>query len=52
MTVQNTEQFTIKAGVLSRGRSEAGGVGEDYEIRLWIHHKHHCNAADCLWRRR
>ena len=34
----NTEQFTIKAGVLSRGRSEAGGVGEDYEIRLWIHH--------------
>ena len=36
--VQNTEQFTIKAGVLSRGRSEAGGAGEDYELRLWIHH--------------
>ena len=35
---QNTEQFTIKAGVLSRGRSEAGGAGEDYELRLWIHH--------------
>ena len=35
---QNTEQFSIKAGVLSRGRSEAGGVGEDYEIRLWIDH--------------
>ena len=27
--VQNTEQYTIKAGVLSRGRREAGGVGED-----------------------
>ena len=36
--VQNTEQYTIKAGVLSRGRQEAGGVGEDYELRLWIHH--------------
>jgi len=36
--VENTEQFTIKAGVLSRGRSEAGGTGEDYELRLWIHH--------------
>ena len=35
---QNTEQYSIKAGVLSRGRSEAGGVGEDYEIRLWIDH--------------
>ena len=35
---QNTEQFSIKAGVLSRGRSEAGGAGEDYEIRLWIDH--------------
>ena len=23
--VQNTEQYTIKAGVLSRGRQEAGG---------------------------
>ena len=36
--IQNVEQYTIKAGVLSRGRQEAGGVGEDYEIRLWIHH--------------
>ena len=35
---QNTEQYTIKAGVLSRGRIEAGGAGEDYELRLWIHH--------------
>ena len=35
---QNTEQYSIKAGVLSRGRSEAGGAGEDYEIRLWIDH--------------
>lgn len=35
---QDTTEYDIKAGVLSRGRSEAGGVGEDYEIRLWIHH--------------
>ena len=36
--VDNIEQYTIKAGVLSRSRQEAGGVGEDYELRLWIHH--------------
>ena len=36
--VENTEEYTIKAGVLSRGRQEDGGVGEDYELRLWIHH--------------
>ena len=35
---ENIEQFNISAGVLSRGRSEAGGVGESYEIRLWIQH--------------
>ena len=35
---EGTEQLAIKAGVLSRGRVEAGGVGETYEIRLWIHH--------------
>ena len=28
----------IKAGVLSRGRVEQGGVGEGYTLRLWIHH--------------
>ena len=28
----------IKAGVLSRGRTEEGGVGETYELRLWIQH--------------
>ena len=31
-------QHNIKAGVLSRGRTEEGGVGETYELRLWIHH--------------
>ena len=36
--IQNVEQYTIKAGVLSRGRQEAGGVGEDYALRLYIHH--------------
>ena len=35
---QNTEEYSIKAGVLSRGRVEQGGVGETYELRLWIHH--------------
>ena len=29
---------SIKAGVLSRGRTENGGVGEDYEITIWVHH--------------
>ena len=31
-------QLNIKAGVLSRGRVEGGGVDESYELRLWIHH--------------
>ena len=34
----SSTQFTIKAGVLSRGRLEEGGVGESEELRLWIHH--------------
>ena len=33
-----SETINCKAGVLSRGRVESGGVGETYEIRLWIHH--------------
>ena len=33
-----TEIITCKAGVLSRGRTEDGGVGESYQLRLWIHH--------------
>jgi len=36
--VPNVKQYDINAGVLSRGRTEQGGVGEDYELRLWIHH--------------
>ena len=36
--VENVTQFSIKAGVLSRGRVESGGVGETYELRLWIQH--------------
>lgn len=35
---QNTTQYDISAGVLSRGRIEEGGVGESQELRLWIHH--------------
>lgn len=34
----NSTAFAINAGVLSSGRSEQGGVGEDHELRLWIHH--------------
>ena len=34
----NTTLYEIKAGVLSRGRTEQGGVGETHELRLWIHH--------------
>ncbi len=35
---ENVTQINCKAGVLSRGRVESGGVGETYELRLWIHH--------------
>ena len=34
----NVVTYSINAGVLSRGRSESGGVAEEYELRLWIHH--------------
>lgn len=34
----NVQDYSITAGVLSRGRVEEGGVGELYELRLWIHH--------------
>lgn len=36
--VTNETLFLIKAGILSRGRIEAGGVAETYELRLWIQH--------------
>ena len=35
---ETVTQLNIKAGVLSRGRTEQGGVGESYTLRLWIHH--------------
>lgn len=34
----NETLFLIRAGILSRGRVEEGGVGETYELRLWIQH--------------
>jgi len=37
-TVPDVTELNIKAGILSRGRSESGGVAEEYEIRMWIHH--------------
>ena len=36
--VDTVEDYAIKAGILSRGRTEEGGVGEVYELRLWIDH--------------
>jgi hypothetical protein len=35
---ESTEQYSIKAGVISRARTEEGGVGETYSLTLWIHH--------------
>ena len=37
-TTPNVTEYDINAGILSRGRNEAGGVDEQYELRLWIHH--------------
>ena len=31
-------EHNINAGVLSRGRTEGGGVEGTLELRLWIHH--------------
>ena len=35
---ETSEQYSVNAGILSRGRTEQGGVGETYELRLWIEH--------------
>ena len=35
---QNTEQYSINAGIISRSRVEEGGVGETYSLTLWIDH--------------
>ena len=37
-TTPNVVEHSINAGILSRGRSESGGVAEEYELRLWVHH--------------
>jgi len=37
-TTPNVTEYSINAGILSRGRVEQGGAAEDYELRLWIHH--------------
>ena len=29
---------TIKAGILSRARTEGGGIGETYSMQFWIQH--------------
>lgn len=37
-TTPNVTEYSINAGILSSGRVEQGGVAEDHELRLWIHH--------------
>ena len=36
--VQDTTEYSVKAGILSRSRTESGGIGEDYTLDLWLHH--------------
>ena len=36
--VETITDYSISAGVLSRGRAEAGGTAETYELSLWIDH--------------
>ena len=35
---ENTQAFNISAGIISRSRTEEGGVGETYSLTLWIDH--------------
>ena len=35
---KTTETYNISAGVISRARVEQGGVGETYNLTLWIDH--------------
>ena len=32
------DRYDLKAGILSRGNVEGGGVGGEIEMRLWVHH--------------
>ena len=36
--VQDTTEYSIKAGILSRERTEEGGIGEEYLLNLWLQH--------------
>lgn len=36
--VETITDYSISAGVLSRGRTEAGGTAETYTLTLWIQH--------------
>ena len=36
--VETVVEYNIKAGILSRARTEEGGVGETYSLELWIQH--------------
>ena len=36
--VETITDYSISAGVLSRGRMEAGGTAETYTLSLWIDH--------------
>ena len=36
--VNDVQDYSISAGVLSRSRTDEGGAGEDYSLELWIQH--------------
>ena len=36
--VETVVEYNMNAGILSRTRTEEGGVGETYSIELWIQH--------------
>ena len=36
--VPDVTEYSVKAGILSRSRTEQGGIGENYTLDLWLHH--------------
>ena len=38
LVTKSEVDVSINAGVLSRSRKEEGGVGEVYQIMIWVHH--------------
>ena len=38
VVVDTVTDYSISAGVLSRNRTETGGIGETYSLALWLDH--------------